>query len=353
MTDMYKENKKIHYKCIKFGDNLSNKSYNTKKLHSLDDCKEWTRQMKMDNIKGGYIVLTTTYAEVESYVTNGSLHLIDSTHRTATNDYIDNKHTLSGMILLGIISLQKPYRGKSVWNSTHHKIMAKHKTTVITSDKKHHSSLGMYYSYGNKANFGQTDLSSIGQYASKRNNLDSHVNDLCIEELSQSEIQISIKQLSMHLPLLRKLLSPIVSTANRIQSTVGSINLKQTSASEEGIWQTCMCVNAQTTEFHTEMDCTYTLIHVPSQEPEQSAGKYNFVFQLSPSMNISIHMKAGLSFMFSGKFLTHRQSCDKDGRDSTGTFINFASYGNARLYRHIRNSFERVKEFNKFKDIKV
>ena len=251
MTDMYIMNKKIHYKCIKFGKNLSNNSHNTKKVKLENGINEWTRQMKMDNIKRGYIVLTTTYAEVERYVTDGSLHLIDSTHRTATNDYLDNKHTLSGIILLGILSLQKSHTGKTVWNATHHEIMSKHKSTVITSDKKHHGSLGKYYSYGNKANFGQKNLSSIGQYASKKTNLDSHLHGLCIEELSQNEMEISVEQLSKHLPLLKKLLSPIVSMANKIQSTVGSINLKQTSASEKGIWQTCMCVNAQTTEYHT------------------------------------------------------------------------------------------------------
>ena len=79
-----------------------------------------------------------------------------------------------------------------------------------------------------------------------------------------------------------------------------------------------MCVNTQTTEFHTEMDYTYTLIHVPDQYVAENNSEYHFIFQLSTCMNVSIHMKPGLSFMFSRQFLTHRQSSDNDQKDKEG-----------------------------------
>ena len=348
MKDMCVLEKNIHYKCITFGDNVHNK-FNTKKLKTCGNLHEWSKVMKMDNIRGGYIVFTTPYAEVERFIMNGTLHLIDSTHRTATNDYVDNKHTLSGVILLGMITLPKKHKGIMFWDSTHNKLMGKYKSTVINNEGKHHGSHGKYYSYGNKANFGCTELSTIGQYASKLAAYESHLKGLCIEEVSQMELQLCMKQLSLHLPILNKLLSPVVSIANKMQADIGTINLKETTASDEGIWQTCMCVNAQTTEFHTEMDCTYTLIHVPNQHVTENNSEYHFMFQLSTSVNVSIHMKPGLSFMFSGQFLTHRQSSDNNQQHKEGNFINFASYGNARLYRHIRNSFKRVTEYNKSK----
>ena len=346
MTDIQVIGKNMNYKCIKFGTNINNTSFNTRKLKTFGDLYQWSKVMKMDNIKGGVIVFTTSYKDVETYVMDGSLHLVDSTHRTATNDYVDNKHTLSGVILLGMITLQKQHKGIISWNSGHNTLMGKHKATVITSDGKHHGSHGKYYSYGNKANFCQNDLSTIGQYASKPCAYKSHLKGLCIEELSQMEMQLSVKQLSIHLPILHKLLSPVVSIANEMQSDIGTINLKETTASDEGIWQTCMCINAQTIEFHTEMDCTYTLIHVPDQDVSENNSEYHFMFQLSTLTNVSIHMKPGLSFMFSGQFLTHRQSSNNIEADTKGNFINFASYGNARLYRHIRNSFERVRKYN-------
>ena len=107
-----------------------------------------------------------------------------------------------------------------------------------------------------------------------------------------------------------------------------------------------MCVNAETEEYHTEMDCTYTLIHVPNQKRDTGWCKYHFLFDLSTAVNISFHMVPGMSIMFSGQFATHRQSCDTINRKESDVFINFASYGNARLYRHIRNSFKRVKTDN-------
>ena len=58
----------------------------------------------------------------------------------------------------------------------------------------------------------------------------------------------------------------------------------------------------------------------------------------------SIHMKAGTSILFSGQHITHRQACSVVDNHDDNTFFNFASYGNSRLFRHIRKSFERINE---------
>ena len=55
-------------------------------------------------------------------------------------------------------------------------------------------------------------------------------------------------------------------------------------------------------------------------------------------MNLSINMKDGVSFVFSAKFLTHRQYSTNDLSPKQQTFINMGSYGNKRLYDHIRKS---------------
>ena len=36
--------------------------------------------------------------------------------------------------------------------------------------------------------------------------------------------------------------------------------------SENGLWQSELCVNALTRDFHTEKDISYTLISVPTQD---------------------------------------------------------------------------------------
>ena len=68
-----------------------------------------------------------------------------------------------------------------------------------------------------------------------------------------------------------------------------------------------MCIDAETAEFHTENDCTYTLIHVPKQEKTNRKCKYFLSFKLSTDINVSFPLNKGTSVMFSGQYLTHRQ----------------------------------------------
>ena len=162
--------------------------------------------------------------------------------------------------------------------------------------------------------------------------------------MSLMEMQIGINQLKRYLPILPKLISPLITTANNLQKSIGNINIKNTSASEDGLWQTCMCVCAETEQFHNEKDCTYTLIHVPNQAILHNKSKYYFSFHLLDLTNVSFQLKSGVSLMLSSQFITHRQLCNTRHKDPNDTFFNFESYGNARLYRHIRNYFYRVQK---------
>ena len=106
-----------------------------------------------------------------------------------------------------------------------------------------------------------------------------------------------------------------------------------------------MCINASTTKWHTENDCSYTLVSVPKQECER---KYVFYFRLNPKIYVGIPMQSGVSFISSMKLLTHRQQCIADpGIDSNfvsaqgNKFINVCSYANRRLFTHVRASLKR------------
>ena len=162
--------------------------------------------------------------------------IIDSTYSTATNDYVDNKYEPSGIILISLITLNKQNKGIMEWNLNHQKLMGKYKSTVITSDGLHHGSKGNYCSYGNEANYGMIDLSSVSQYGHKKCSKLSQLKGLCIEELSQMEMQCGIKELSRHIPILPSVISPIVTTAHDMQNNIGNINIKETSSSKDGIW---------------------------------------------------------------------------------------------------------------------
>ena len=99
-------------------------------------------------------------------------------------------------------------------------------------------------------------------------------------------------------------------------------------------------MNASTASFHTENDCTYTLIGVPVQ-PKHNL--YKFLFKINERITFSVVMNQNVSFIFSGSFLEHRQEFSSFTDDASGFFFNVASYGNGRLLSHIRQSILRVK----------
>ena len=124
----------------------------------------------------------------------------------------------------------------------------------------------------------------------------------------------------------------------------GKINLKKVPAFKCGLWHSDVCINDQTTNFHTENDCIYTLITVPKQEiikNECLKREYQFLFKLNGYQNIAIKLVYGVTILFSGNFLTHRQYCNRPSLPMDDVFFNFASYGSEKLYRHIRKSFIR------------
>ena len=63
--------------------------------------------------------------------------------------------------------------------------------------------------------------------------------------------------------------------------------------------------------------------------------KYVFIFKLNSKMNIGLSMSSNMSFIVSGKLLTHIHHCIKhDNKDIP--FYYMASYGNIILLTHIR-----------------
>ena len=68
---------------------------------------------------------------------------------------------------------------------------------------------------------------------------------------------------------------------------------------------------------------------------------YRFLFKLKGNTNIGIKLLHGVYFFFSGYFLTQRQSTNFEITTDDTLFINFASYGNVRMYRYLKASIKR------------
>ena len=65
------------------------------------------------------------------------------------------------------------------------------------------------------------------------------------------------------------------------------------------------------------------------------------MFQLNHKYIVSLPLFEGTTLLFSRKLITHRQSCNVFESTDEELFLNVASYGNEKLYNHIRDSFIR------------
>ena len=71
------------------------------------------------------------------------------------------------------------------------------------------------------------------------------------------------------------------------------------------------------------------------------------MFKLNNGDAIALRMNQPITFMFSGNFLLHNQSCNTHhpiGKEDY--FFNFGTYANKKLFNHIRCSFARVIDSN-------
>ena len=299
-------------------------------------------------MKGGFAYITTTTSDLHAMLYSHNIVLVDSTEGCSKDRGLNDKSKLSGIVLLAVIHLNK-YRKRygQCWERKHFDIVSSCKDNIIIPSNSHYQSSGYYFSWGNRANYKTEDKSSITQYTFKKgNSIHSELHASFIEELMITELKASLSKINDYLPFLSTVISLVLKVAFNMQVKHGDIKIEQTSASEEGIWQSTLSVNAITEELHTEDDVTYTVIDVPIQTKSKIGTKYHFLFQLNNKYNLSIPMATGTTIIFSGKLLSHRQSCNVYKPTDHDLFFNFGAYGNKKLYNHIKKSFVRMKESN-------
>ena len=158
------------------------------------------------------------------------------------------------------------------------------------------------------------------------------------------EMGIAKTTLSKIVKQVEKLILPALDVAHDMQRHYSDINLKLSGTSSENMWSTNVCINATTEEYHTEKDTSYTLITFPLQNfnLQKIKGNVNdFHFKVNDQVCISLPMTPDVTFMFSGTFLTHRQNGNSSLDKNSHEFVNLSSYGNQKLFNHIRKSFAR------------
>ena len=176
----------------------------------------------------------------------------------------------SGVMLLFLCVIDvEVHKRERVWTDECESKLRYSKNNILASSKsKHYDSVGQYYSFGNKCNFGMVNNSSVGMYATKPYlNSDSDIKAKNYAELMEEnaaiEVVTAVKGLWGIIPNIHMLISPVVDVAYNIQSKHENINLQIVQKTRPGLWQSKVCVNASTDKWHTENDVSYTLISVP------------------------------------------------------------------------------------------
>ena len=293
-------------------------------------------EVQLQRTKHHFIMVTASKKECQSYCQ--SLLVSQSV----------NNNQSSGVVILLTTVYNDINRNDYTWNNDDYRIIKKSKPNILAKNT-HHESNGFYASYGNKGSFTKSTNSSIGQYANKwtsskekKVHLDYFAD--VYEERVANEIGRATQDIYRVLPKITQIISPIVSTAYEMQASKKDINIKEGYASKSGCWQTSICVNATTGKFHSENDCTYTLISVPKQTTTTKEGNiynYHFLFSLTSKKKLNIPLYPGISFVFSAAFLSHRQHRNQLTNSMDESFFNVASYGNKRLFNHIKKSYNK------------
>jgi len=330
------------YDLITYGTNVKKM-----KKRSKSNGKEtiYSNEIKLAEMKGKYLFIT---GDKKDYLHDPNIFCIDTTSRSQSNNGNEGKHKPSGVVVLClcILNYQKNNTGWS-WGKSHYDLVRQSKNNLMAGMASHFGSEGTYYSFGNKGSYEKINNSSVGQYTNRKYKddlkmLKSNITATVVEEMVAKELGAGIDGIAKIIPNIRKLIAPVINVAHHEQVKKGDINLSKGRSFDDGLWQTNISVNARTDSFHTENDSTYTVISIPKQEANsERKDEYSFLFKVKDKNNISLRLTEGVSFVFSGKLLTHRQSCNFPVNMKGETFINFSSYGTKRLFSHIKKSFER------------
>ena len=149
-------------------------------------------------------------------------------------------------------------------------------------------------------------------------------------------ISTRFEELTSVIPNICQYISPTLNVAHELQKEIGNCNLRSTAVSNVGLWQSSVCVNCQTSSLHTENDCTYTIITTPNQNI--STVPY-FLFDIKKGFTIGLEMNPGLTFMFSGKYLYHRQMILDEHNIDKSCYINLSSYGSEKLFNNFNLTY--------------
>ena len=175
-------------------------------------------------------MIVTTLTTIQSLVYSGDIILINNLYGSDIGMALHDKSAMSQFVLLAILqSSQRNTKNKISgwkWGNRHYEFTNTSKDNIMTCSNKHHDCKGLYFSWGNKENYGRNSNSSVGQYATK-SALRAKLCGKTIMELMNSELKISIIRLNRVFNYMHRMITPVMHIAHTIQSTVGNIGIQK------------------------------------------------------------------------------------------------------------------------------
>ena len=154
----------------------------------------------------------------------------------------------------------------------------------------------------------------------------------------------SISNMNNHFNPLKKTISPLVDKLHVHLDVFPELAKDDQKLADSGFIVFNLCLNAQTLEYHTECDASYTMISVPNQLSKKTStekkNKGKFELNINEHCTMIIPLEVGTSFAYSGFLLTHRQQIYNES-DEKPPFVNIVSYNSKRLFENMFESFRR------------
>ena len=119
------------------------------------------KDIKIGEMKGKYLIITCDKHEYEE---DKSIYIIGS--QWCNNEQY-NREMSGKLILMYCIDDHQTHLTGWEWDKSILTAMKASKNNIITKANNHNGSMGSYFSYGNRGNFGMIDGSSVGQYTYK------------------------------------------------------------------------------------------------------------------------------------------------------------------------------------------
>ena len=264
-----------------------------------------TTVLNYPTIKDKVMIFTTDTECLKKVNPN---HILISSNNTPT--CLDKKFYPSGKILLYMIKLSNtkdPDKSDDwLWRDSLLPRIKKCKNSLCIKGGKynHFNSQGYIAAFGNKALFAQSPVNStVSQYVSRNGKNETAASSIkneahVFESLVSDEVEAAVDKFSKYFPNIKSMIAPILNVAFEKQVATGDVNFKEVMTSKQGLWQSELCCNAVTKDFHTERDITYTLISVPYQFVDNNEKKKPtyFLLQLNETTTVALRMLPKSSF---------------------------------------------------------